>query len=411
MSPENISRYMHPFRSCHAFTQRCTRILSLSMLLAIASSNTGFAQVTSSDDLDLSTRLRPIDSSNILIDPGYYTWCGSAIRGEDGRYYLFYSRWPHGPRTTDDDSLNRIFNGFRGWQKYSEIAIAVSDRPTGPYHHVKTILKGEFEKDRWDRYTFHNPQVNFFEGRYYLYFISNGFTDDMHFTKPLSREQLHWYKYNCTQRIGVASSPDIKGFLEGTFRRKSDYLMKPDSIRTWEVTVNPSVTRGPDGRYYMMYKARKPDLGHMTFWMAVAPRPEGPFTHFSEVSTSAELACEDPYLWYDGQRRRFYAIAKYFSRTGTLAPEFGSLVLLTSTDGRDWLSARHPLVSLRRLRFKDGHETTLAHLERPFLLFDSRGRMQALFAAASVRNPFNNISAHVPPDENTFNVGIPLGRR
>lgn len=381
------------------------------MLLAIASSNTGFAQDASSDDLDLSTRLRPVDSSNILIDPGHYTWCGSAIRGEDGRYYIFYSRWPHGPRTTDDDSLNRIFNGFRGWQKYSEIAVAASDRPTGPYHHVKTILKGEFDKDRWDRYTFHNPQVNFFEGRYYLYFISNGFTDDMHFTKPLSREQLHWYKYNCTQRIGVASSPDIKGFLDGTFRRNPDYLMRPDSIRTWEVAVNPSVTRGPDGRYFMMYKSRKPDLGHMTFWMAVAPTPEGPFTHFSEVSTSAELACEDPYLWYDGQRRRFYAIAKYFSRTGTLAPEFGSLVLLTSKDGRDWLPARHPLVSLRRLRFKDGHETTLAHLERPFLLFDRKGRMLALLAAASVRNPYNNTSVNVPPDENTFNVHIPVGRR
>jgi len=187
--------------------------------------------------------------------------------------------------------------------------------------------------------------------------------------------------------------------------------MKPDSIRTWEVTVNPSVTRGPDGRYYMTYKSRKPDLGHMTFWMAVAPRPEGPFTHFSEVSTSAELACEDPYLWYDGQRRRFYAIAKYFSRTGTLAPEFGSLVLLTSTDGRDWLSARHPLVSLRRLRFKDGHETTLAHLERPFLLFDRKGRMLALLAAASVRNPYNNTSVRVSPDENTFNVHIPVGGR
>jgi len=369
------------------------------------------AQPTSSDDLDLSARLRPVDSANIFIDPGHYTWCGSAIRGEDGRYYLFYSRWPHGPRKPDDDSLNRIFNGFKGWQKYSEIAVAVSDGPTGPYHHLKTILKGGFETDRWDRYTFHNPQINFFEGRYYLYFISNGFTDDMHFTKPLSREQLHWYKYNCTQRIGVASSPNIKGFLNGGFRRNPDHLVMPDSIRTWEVTVNPSVTRGPDGRYYMMYKSRKPDLGHMTFWMAVAPTPEGPFTHYAEVSTRADMACEDPYLWYDHRRARFYAIAKYFSRTGNLAPEFGSLVLLTSTDGKDWLPAWQPLVSLRRLRFKDGHETTLAHLERPFLLFDRRGRMQALFAAASLRDPYKNTSVSVLPDENTFNVHIPIGKR
>lgn len=370
-----------------------------------------FAQPASSDDLDLSIRLRPVDSSNILIDPGYYTWCGSAIRGEDGRYYLFYSRWPNGPRTPDDDSLNRIFNGFKGWQKYSEIAIAVSERPTGPYRHLKTILKGDFSADRWDRYTFHNPQVNRFNGRYYLYFISNGFNDNMWFTRQLTPEQLHWYKYNCTQRIGVASSPDIGGFLDGSFRRKPEHLMMPDSVRTWEVTVNPSVTQGPDGRFYMMYKSRKPDLGHMTFWMAVAPTPEGPFTHYSEVSTSADMACEDPYLWYDSRRRRFYAIAKYFSRTGTLAPEFGSLVLLTSTDGRAWVAARHALVSLRRLRFRDGHEERLTHLERPFLLFDPKGRMQALFAAAAVKSPFNELSVRVPPEENTFNVHIPLARK
>jgi hypothetical protein len=368
------------------------------------------AQSASSDDLDLSTRLRPVDSSNILIDPGHYTWCGSAIRGEDGRYYLFYSRWPHGPRTPDDDSLNRIFNGFKGWQKYSEIAVAVAEDPTGPYRHLKTILKGDFNADRWDRYTFHNPQVNRFGGRYYLYFISNGFNDNMRFTRQLTPEQLHWYKYNCTQRIGVASSPDIAGFLDGSFRRKPEHLIMPDSVRTWEVTVNPSVTQGPDGRFYMMYKSRKPDLGHMTFWMAVAPTPEGPFTHYSEVSTSTDMACEDPYLWYDSRRRRFYAIAKYFSRTGSLAPEFGALVLLTSTDGKDWTAARHSLVSLRRLRFRDGHEERLTHLERPFLLFDSKGRMQALFAAAAVKSPFNELSVRVPPEENTFNVHIPLRR-
>lgn len=369
------------------------------------------AQERSTDNLDIASRIQSIDSTNIFIDPGYYTWCGSGIRGEDGRYYMFYARWPHGPRVADDDSLNRIFDGFKGWQKYSEIAIAVSDRPTGSFRHVKTIMKGSFSEDRWDRYTFHNPQINFFEGRYYLYFISNGFTDKMHFTRQLSREQLHWYKYNCTQRIGVASSPNIAGFLNGTFQRNPQHLIMPDSVRTWEVTVNPSVTRGPDGRYYMMYKSRKPNLGHMTFWMAVAPTPEGPFTHYSEVSTSADMACEDPYLWYDKRRKRFYAIAKNFSSNSRLDKEFGSLVLLTSRDGMKWDAARHTLVSPRRLRFSNGNEVKLAHLERPGLVFDRRGRMLALYAAAAVKNPFNNKTLRVEPEENTFNVQIPLDKK
>lgn len=366
------------------------------------------AQSSGRDDLNMEKRLLPVDSTNILISPDHYTWCGSAVQGEDGKYYMFYSRWAHGVRSTEDDSLNRIFNGFRGWQKYSEIAIAVSERPTGPFRHVKTILKGDFSSDRWDRYTYHNPQINFFEGRYYLYFISNNYTDSMRFSRQLSREQLHWYKYNCTQKIGVASSETIAGFLDGSFRKKPEFLVEPDSVRTWEVAVNPSVTKGPDGRYYMMYKSRKPDLGHMTFWLAVAPTPEGPFEYFSEVSTDEQLASEDPYLWYDQRRKRFYAIAKYFSRTGKLVPEFGSLILLTSVDGRSWAPARYPLVSLKKLVFKDGREVKLTHLERPFLLFDRRGRMKALYAAASVGNPFQETGGLIPSEKNTFNVQIPL---
>jgi len=73
-------------------------------------------QKKSTDDLNINSCISPIDSSNIFIDPGYYIWCGSSIVGEDGKYYLFYARWPHGTRTKDDDSLNYIFDGFKGWQ-------------------------------------------------------------------------------------------------------------------------------------------------------------------------------------------------------------------------------------------------------------------------------------------------------
>lgn len=380
----------------------------LFIVLLFFSLNYAGAQKNNTDNLNINLLIKPVDSTNIFIDPGYYIWCGSSIMGEDGKYYLFYSRWPHGPRTKDDDSLNHIFDGFKGWQKYSEIAIAVSDKPNGPYKHVKTLLKGTFNEQRWDRYTFHNPQVNYFKGKYYLYFISNSFNDNMQFTKTLSKDQLHWYKYNCTQRIGVASSPSIAGFLDGTFFQNPKQIIMPDSIRTFEVTVNPSVCKGPDGRYYMMYKSRKPDLGHMTFWMAVAPKPDGPFTFYSEVSSNADMASEDPYLWYDKKRKRFYAIAKYFTAKGKANIEFGSLILLTSEDGKKWNMANSFMVSPRKLIFNNGTEVKLSHLERPFLLFDRKGNIQALFAAAAVKNPFNEKLSQVKPEENTFNVNIPL---
>ncbi len=81
------------------------------------------------DDLNLKTRISPVDSSNMFLSDSHYIWGASVIKGDDGKYHLFYSRWTHADKPLDDDSLNYIFNGFSGWQKYSEIAHAVADCP------------------------------------------------------------------------------------------------------------------------------------------------------------------------------------------------------------------------------------------------------------------------------------------
>ena len=127
------------------------------------------------DNLNLNARIGKVDSSGIFHQDGYYVWCTSVIKGDDGKYHMFYSRWPHGKRALDDDSMNYIFNGFRGWNKYSEIAYAVADSIKGPYKHVKAILKGDADKDKWDRFTMHNPQIRRFGKYYYLYYISNSY--------------------------------------------------------------------------------------------------------------------------------------------------------------------------------------------------------------------------------------------
>ena len=73
-----------------------------------------------------------VNSSGIFFSTDNYTWCSGVIKGEDGKYHMFYSRWSHSKRTLDDDSMNYIFNGFKEWGKYSEIAHAVSDKLNGP---------------------------------------------------------------------------------------------------------------------------------------------------------------------------------------------------------------------------------------------------------------------------------------
>ena len=41
-----------------------------------------------------SDRILPAPKTPAFQMDGYWVWCGSAIKGEDGRYHLFASRWP-----------------------------------------------------------------------------------------------------------------------------------------------------------------------------------------------------------------------------------------------------------------------------------------------------------------------------
>src|SRR5262245_42584521 len=62
---------------------------------------------------------------------GYWVWCGSVIKGDDGRYHLFASRWP------------KDITFHPGWMTSSEIVRAVADRPEGPYVRSEERRGGE----------------------------------------------------------------------------------------------------------------------------------------------------------------------------------------------------------------------------------------------------------------------------
>ena len=198
------------------------------------------SKAVAQDDLNLQEMICSVDSSDMFIQNDHYLWCSSVIKGEDGKYHMFYSRWPHGKRPLDDDSMNYIFDGFRGWNKYSEIAYAVADKINGPYRHVKTILKGDGDENKWDRFTMHNPQVRKFGGNYYLYYISNSFDPHYQFKDSASRKDWHhWLKYNCTQKIGVIKFKNFKDLLKGRFSKPVLPLMQPDNIICCSNRGNP----------------------------------------------------------------------------------------------------------------------------------------------------------------------------
>src|SRR6188768_3884687 len=254
------------FRLIGYINYEYVKMKQIRTLLAVLIFSLFATKAISQDDLNLNPLLGKIDSSNIFIDKEYYTWCSSVIKGEDGKYHMFYSRWPHGKRILEDDSMNYIFNGFKGWCKYSEIAYAVSDKPDGPYKYVSTVLKGDGDPGHWDRFTMHNPQIRKFGKNYYLYYISNSFDSTLRFKdeSKMSKDWKHWLRYNFTQKIGVIKAKTIADLVNGNYEKPSAPLMVPDNTNTFEVATNPTVTQGPDGKYYMMYKSRKPNVGNMT---------------------------------------------------------------------------------------------------------------------------------------------------
>jgi predicted GH43/DUF377 family glycosyl hydrolase len=327
-------------------------------------------------ELDLGAMIRPVPHSARFIDESYYIWCGSMVEGEDGKYHLFYSRWPR-----------KL--GHNAWVTHSEIAHAVADSPLGPYRHHDVALPAR-DKDVWDGLCTHNPNVHRFGGKYYLYYMGN--TGDGQVSRG-----LNWTHRN-RQRIGVAVADNPAGPWQRFDKPLID--VTPGFIDALCAT-NPSVTQRPDGGFLMVYKAvgdqgKPPFGGPVLHAVATADSPAGPFTKHPKpvfVKEGVAFAAEDPFIWYQGDR--YWAIVKdnagYFTNAGK------SLALFESRDGLDWNLARHALVSKVEIRWEDGPVQRLNSLERPQLWLKD-GQPAVLFCAADESND----RAH------SFNVAIPL---
>ncbi len=328
------------------------------------------------NDLDFQKLLQPLPPPAKFSDPDYYIWCGSAVKGEDGKYHLFYSRWPR--------QL-----GHNAWVTHSEIAHAVSDSAFGPYQHRDVALPAR-GKQFWDGLCTHNPTIQKFGGKYYLYYMGN--TGD-----GVNMKTLNWTHRN-NQRIGVA----VADRPEGPWTRFDKPLIAPtpgfyDAL----CCANPSVTARPGGGYLMVYKAvgdknPPPFGGPVLHCVATSHSPTGPFEKHPEPVFKKEgvaFAAEDPFIW--SQNGGYLAIVK--DNDGHFAAAGKSLALFQSADGFKWELAAHPLVSATEVTWQDGRQQKLHSLERPQLLFEN-GVPIALLCAADEDNK----------REFSYNLQIPL---
>lgn len=353
----------------------------LCLLLALLACNAVQAKRTYKG-ADYEISLRPVSKKSVLQSDDYYTWGASPIKGDDGKYHLFYSRW-------------KKEYGFLAWVTHSEIAHAVSDKAEGPYKFVDLTLPARGKK-YWDGLNTHNPTIHKFGDKYYLYYTGNT-GDGVNNKTGLNASHRN------NQRIGVAVADSPYGPWKRYDRPLID-VSKDSTAYDALMVANPSITQMPDGRYLMVYKAvGKKNKGvwggPVVHLCAISDSPVGPFEKQPDPIFTAKgsgFPAEDPYIWcQDGM---FYAIVKDMHGSFTNAGR--SLALFYSKDGLDWKPTEHNLVSTPQIRWDNGELTTLHHLERPQLLIEN-GKPTMLFLAA------DDMADYSKPGH-TFNVHIRL---
>lgn len=145
---------------------------------------------------------------------GYYVWCGSVIKGDDGRYHMFASRW------------KKELGFHPHWVFNSEIVRAASDTPEGPYQFEEVVLK---RRDRryFDALNYHNPQIYYWNNTYYLFYMGTtygGPIPDAETEIPSERFVEVWNR----KRIGLATAPSVFG----PWKRMDKPLLEPRSPRS-----------------------------------------------------------------------------------------------------------------------------------------------------------------------------------
>lgn len=330
---------------------------------------------------------RPARNSGFAMD-GYWVWDPSVIRGEDGRYHMFASRWPN------------WLPMHPGWLLGSEVVRAVADSPAGPFEFQEVVLPAR-GVSYWDGRATHNPRVLKHGDTYLLFHI--GMTHP--FPEPEPGETFDHTDMRCivshaSKRIGLATSKSVLG----PWTRSDAPILptKPGTLYS-AITSNPAPCLHDDGSVSMIFKARAWEgnvIGPMTLAFATAPHFSGPYTVISKepvFSPTRFGEVEDPFLWRSNEG--FELIAK--DMWGTLCGEHHGGVHARSQDGETWRLADPPLFYSRQMEWSDGSAQKLGSFERAFLLIED-GRPTYLFGAtADGPGGFTRATT-------TWNLGIPL---
>jgi len=332
-------------------------------------------------------RLLPAIKGGGFAMDDYWIWDPSVIKGPDGKYHMFASRW------------SKRY-GFGNWVTNSEVVRAISDRPEGPYSFVEVVLPAR-GKQFFDGCTTHNPRI-VKSGKYYvLYYFGNTYKDPA----PSFEEDV-WstglaQKAWMNKRVGMAYATS----LDGPWVRSERPIILPRPGK-WDasITSNPSPVVLPNGEVYLIYKSSAINYDPpLLLGAAKAKTFSGPYERLSNepifsfhTEDRAENDVEDPFVWWSGGR--YELIMK--DRFGHICGEEGGGIHAYSRDGLKWELSDPVKAYSRHIKWDDGTKTVQANFERPFLLFED-GRPTHLFAATGSGSGSYQF-------DKTWNMVIPL---
>jgi len=341
----------------------------------------------------LSDHMLPAPVGGGFAMEDYWVWCGSVIKGEDGRYHMFASRWP------------KKYPMHPGWLVASEIVRASCDTPDGTYQFEEVVLP-ERGPQYWDGRMTHNPHIKKIGDKYVLYYLgsTHPFNDP---EVPLDLQDPRVLVARSNKRIGIAVADSVFG----PWKRFDKPLVttRPDKFDNFMVTdAAPCIM--PDNKMLLVYKAltyqTKPYTSlsaHIRFQQlgaAIADSFDGDYTKVrTDTPLTSEFHLEDPFIWYDEDG--FNMMVK--DMDGRLCGEPLGGIYANSKDGLHWEFKKDFLFYTRNILWDDGVVRQMGNLDRPFLLFENGKPTHAFFATSDISIDEGDITA-----TKTWNMVIPL---
>ena len=326
-------------------------------------------------------RLMPAPMDGGFKMENYWIWGASVIKGEDGRYHMFASRW------------QRAMSFTPHWLTNSEIVRAVSDTPEGPYTFQEVVLPPRGE-EYWDGKMTHNPVIRKVYDTYLLFYTGTTYKGEMptpeNPTTSDSELKLDAHRH---ERIGLATSKSVFGPWK---RRDKPILdVRPDSWEQYLVSnASPFVLE--DGRIMLYYKGVRQLRDH-AIGVAIAEQYEGPYQRLFDHPFDIGIGAEDPTIWFEGGK--YHALMLDCARIYSPKEIFYAI----SEDGLHWQADPNPVAISKDVFWEDGEIRHMLSTERPQILVENGKATHVFFATRSredgVQRTWNIVIPVKPADE------------